>query len=138
MAVKIRLKRLGRKKKAVYRLVVASESSPRDGKIVEEVGFYNPLLEPIVFNYEEERIKYWLGVGAKPTEAVERLLSKVGMLKASIRKSPFAGQSKKQRKEVADQKAEQIETAKKAAAAAKVEAAKAAAEAAKAEAAPAA
>lgn len=100
MAVKIRLRRLGRKKQPVYRMVVATETSPRDGKVVEEIGFYDPLQEPAVFNYKEDRVKFWLGSGAQPTEAVERLLATVGLFEKNKRKSPFQGLSKKQRKEL--------------------------------------
>ena len=100
MAVKIRLRRLGRKKKPVYRMVVATETSPRDGKVVEEIGFYDPLQEPAIFNYDEDRVKFWLGNGAQPTEAVERLLGNVGLFEANKRKSPFEGLSKKDRKEL--------------------------------------
>ena len=78
MAVKIRLTRLGAKKKPFYRVVIANSTSPRDGKFIEVVGTYNPLLakdnqERVKLNHE--RIKHWLSVGAKPTERVAKLIS---------------------------------------------------------------
>lgn len=74
MAVKIRMKRLGAKKRPFYRIVVADERSPRDGKFIEEIGYYNPISEPKEFKINSERVEYWLGVGAKPTTTVARLL----------------------------------------------------------------
>lgn len=74
MAVKIRMKRLGAKKRPFYRIVVADERSPRDGKFIEEIGYYNPISEPKVFKIDSERVDYWIGVGAKPTTTVARLL----------------------------------------------------------------
>ncbi|EHR33939.1 30S ribosomal protein S16 [Helcococcus kunzii ATCC 51366] len=74
MAVKIRMKRIGAKKRPFYRIVVADERSPRDGKFIEEIGYYNPISEPKVFKIDSERVDYWIGVGAKPTTTVARLL----------------------------------------------------------------
>ena len=74
MAVKIRMKRLGAKKRPFYRIVVADERAPRDGRFIEEIGYYNPISEPKVFKIDSERVNYWIGVGAKPTKTVERLL----------------------------------------------------------------
>lgn len=74
MAVKIRMKRLGAKKRPFYRIVVADERAPRDGKFIEEIGYYNPISEPKEFKINSERVDYWLGVGAKPTTTVARLL----------------------------------------------------------------
>ena len=76
MAVKIRLMRIGKKRQPSYRVVVKEARSPRSGKYIEQVGFYNPLTEPADVRFEEERIKYWLSVGAQPTETVKRLLAK--------------------------------------------------------------
>jgi small subunit ribosomal protein S16 len=76
MAVKIRLMRIGKKRQPSYRVVVKEARSPRSGKYIEQVGFYNPLTEPADVRLDEERIKYWLGVGAQPTETVRRLLAK--------------------------------------------------------------
>ena len=80
MAVKIRLKRMGRKKKPFYRVVVADERSPRDGKSIEEVGIYNPLVEPPVIELNEEAVKEWLANGAKPTGTVTTLLKKTNIV----------------------------------------------------------
>jgi small subunit ribosomal protein S16 len=75
MAVKIRLMRIGKKRQPSYRVVVKEARSPRAGKYIEQVGFYNPLTEPADVRFDEERVKYWLGVGAQPTETVKRLLA---------------------------------------------------------------
>jgi small subunit ribosomal protein S16 len=68
--------RIGKKRQPSYRVVVKEARSPRSGKYIEQVGFYNPLTEPADVRFEEERIKYWLSVGAQPTETVKRLLAK--------------------------------------------------------------
>lgn len=88
MALKIRLARGGAKKRPFYRVVVAEASSPRDGRFVEKVGTYNPLLpnghaDRIVLNVE--RIKHWLSVGAQPTDRVELFLSNAGLLEKKAR-----------------------------------------------------
>ncbi len=79
MPLKIRLRRMGAKKKPFYRIVVADSKMPRDGRFIEEVGYYNPLVEPMVVNLKEERIYSWLERGAQPTETVSSLLKKVGL-----------------------------------------------------------
>lgn len=78
--VKIRLRRVGKKKQPSYRIVVADSRAPRDGRFIEIIGFYNPRTEPETVRVKEERALYWLSVGAQPTEAVERLLKKLGTL----------------------------------------------------------
>ena len=78
MAVKIRLARHGAKKRPFYRIVVADSEAPRDGRFLEKVGTYNPLKDPAVVNLENERIKYWMGQGAIPTDTVKSLLKKEG------------------------------------------------------------
>lgn len=78
--VKIRLKRMGMKKSAFYRVVVSDSRTPRDGRFVEEIGYYNPVTEPAVIKFDEERAKYWLSVGAQPTDTVRGLLKKGGLL----------------------------------------------------------
>ena len=80
MSVKIRLKRMGMKKKPFYRVVVADIRSPRDGRFIEEIGYYNPVSEPVEMKIDEERAKYWLGVGAQPTDTVRGLLKKTGVI----------------------------------------------------------
>lgn len=74
MAVKIRLKRMGSKKRPYYRVVVADSRSPRDGRFIEEIGFYNPMSEPKACKIDKARVNYWIGVGAKPTDTVSYLL----------------------------------------------------------------
>jgi len=78
MPVKIRLARHGAKKKPFYRIVVADSESPRDGRFLENVGTYNPLLDPAEVSLNQERIKYWIDQGAIPTDTVKSLLKKEG------------------------------------------------------------
>ncbi len=79
MAVKIRLKRIGAKKAPHYRVVVADERSPRDGKFIAEIGHYNPLTDPAEIKIDAEAAKKWLANGAQPTETVRTLLKKSGI-----------------------------------------------------------
>ncbi|HSH03972.1 MAG TPA: 30S ribosomal protein S16 [Anaerolineae bacterium] len=76
--LKIRLSRTGKKRQPNYRVVVADSRSPRDGRVVERIGFYNPLVDPIEYRVDEDRALHWLSVGAQPTDAVKRLLEKQG------------------------------------------------------------
>ena len=78
--VKIRLKRMGMKKAPFYRLVVTDSRNARDGRFIEELGYYNPLTEPVDLKVDGERAKYWLGNGAQPTDTVRGLLKKGGVL----------------------------------------------------------
>ena len=78
--VKIRLRRTGSKKKPMYRVVVADSRSPRDGRFVEIIGYYNPRTEPVTFNVHEDRVQHWLSVGAQPTDTVQKLLKNSGTL----------------------------------------------------------
>lgn len=78
--VKIRLRRVGAKKQPSYRIVVVDSRSPRDGRFIEAIGFYNPRTAPETVQYDEGRVLHWLSVGAQPTEAVARLLEKRGTL----------------------------------------------------------
>lgn len=78
--LKIRLRRVGSKKQPSYRIVVAESTSPRDGKFVEVIGFYNPRTEPETIRVKEGRALYWLSVGAQPSESLARLLKKNGTL----------------------------------------------------------
>lgn len=82
MAVKIRLKRMGSKKRPFYRVVVADSRSPRDGRFIETVGTYNPLVEPAEVKLDEESIMNWLNNGAQPSDTVKNILSKAGIMKA--------------------------------------------------------
>ncbi|WP_370186213.1 30S ribosomal protein S16 [Aeromicrobium sp.] len=78
MAVKIRLKRMGKIRTPYYRIVVADSRTKRDGRVIEEIGTYNPKTEPSTIHVVSERAQYWLGVGAQPTEAVAALLKITG------------------------------------------------------------
>jgi small subunit ribosomal protein S16 len=80
MAVKMRLKRTGVTKAPCYRVVVADSRSPRDGKFIEEIGFYNPLTDPATISINQEKAKKWLSTGAQPTETVKALLKKSGII----------------------------------------------------------
>lgn len=80
MAVKIRMKRMGTKKKPFYRLVVADSRSPRDGRIIEQVGYYNPMNEEKTLKVDAEKVQKWLSTGAQPTETVKRLLKAEGII----------------------------------------------------------
>lgn len=79
--LKIRLKRMGAKKSPFYRFVVSEASSPRDGRFVEEMGYYDPTKSPAVIKIEEETALKWLQSGAQPTDTVRSILSKAGILK---------------------------------------------------------
>lgn len=80
MAVKLRLKRMGKKKQPIYKVVAADSRSPRDGKFIEAIGLYNPQTDPATINIVEDRALHWLKVGAQPTDTVKNLLSKKGIL----------------------------------------------------------
>ena len=80
MSVKIRLKRMGMKKKPFYRVVVADVRSPRDGRLLEENGDYNPMTAPAEIKVDGERAKYWIACGAQPTDTVRILLKKTGVI----------------------------------------------------------
>lgn len=91
MAVKIRLRRMGKKKQPVYKIVVADARSPRDGKFIEAVGFYNPLVDPHLIQLNEEKINLWLNRGAIPTLTVKSILSQNGIfLKRHLEKKKFS------------------------------------------------
>jgi len=77
MAVKIRLRRMGQKKSPFYRIVVADSRSPRDGRFIEEIGYYNPLTEPAEIKIDSEKATKWINNGAQPTDVVKRLLATV-------------------------------------------------------------
>lgn len=78
--VKMRLKRMGMKKKPFYRVVVADERSPRDGRFIEEIGYYDPTKEPSVVKIDAEKAKQWLDNGAQPTDTVREILKKAAVL----------------------------------------------------------
>lgn len=87
MAVKIRLRRMGKKKQPIYKIVAADARSPRDGRFLESIGLYNPLTDPHTVDLREDRVLYWLGNGAQPTETVKSLLRQKGItLKNELKK----------------------------------------------------
>lgn len=91
MSLKMRLSRGGSKKRPYYRIVVADVRSPRDGRFIERIGSYNPLLpkdHAERMTFDEERVRYWLGVGAKPTDRVHRFLDAAGILARQQRENP--------------------------------------------------
>ena len=80
MAVKIRLRRMGAKRKPFYRIVVADSRAPRDGRFIEEVGYYNPVSQPKELKLDEDKIFEWLKKGAQPSDTVRSLLSGAGLM----------------------------------------------------------
>ncbi len=80
MAVKIRLKRMGAKKTPFYRVVVADSRSPRDGRFIEEIGYYNPVSNPVQIKIDNDKAKSWLEKGAQPSDTVRSLLKKSGVI----------------------------------------------------------
>ncbi len=121
MSVSLRLSRGGSKKRPYYKIVIANSTAPRDGKFLEQVGTYNPLLAKDDENrvrFVEERVKYWLGVGAQPTDRVARLLDKAGLKERKATYNPNAGVPGKKAKERAEDKAAKAAEAAEAAAAA--------------------
>ena len=80
MAVKIRLKRMGAKKAPFYRVVVADSRFPRDGRFIEQVGTYNPMVEPAAVEFDAEKVQKWIKNGAQPTDTVKRLLKNKGII----------------------------------------------------------
>ena len=86
--VKIRLKRMGTTKRPVYRLVVADSRSPRDGRFIEAIGFYDPLPDPAVVRIDAEKVRTWMRRGARPTESARLLLAQQGIVEAPARRGP--------------------------------------------------
>jgi len=78
--IKLRLRRMGAKKRPSYRIVAADSRSPRDGRIIESIGFYDPLTDPATVKINEERARHWLSVGAQPTETVRNILRRQGLV----------------------------------------------------------
>lgn len=120
MALSIRLSRGGSKKRPYYRIVVADARSPRDGKFIEKIGNYNPLLgkddeKRIVL--DAERAKHWLGVGAQPTDRVARFLDAAGVKERAARSNPKKGEPGEKAKERAEERAEKLKAQQEAAAA---------------------
>jgi small subunit ribosomal protein S16 len=121
MSVSIRLSRGGAKKRPYYKVVVSNSRSPRDGKYLEQVGTYNPLLAKDDENrvkLNEDRVNYWLGVGAQPTDRVARMLDKAGIKERAATNNPKKGEPGEKAKERAEEKAEKLREAEEAAKAA--------------------
>ncbi|MBC7492776.1 MAG: 30S ribosomal protein S16 [Novosphingobium sp.] len=118
MSVALRLSRGGSKKRPYYKVVVSNSRSPRDGKYLEQVGTYNPLLAKDDENRVrliEDRVRYWLGVGAQPTDRVARMLDKAGIKERTATNNPNAGEPGKKAKERAEDKAKKTTDAEEAA-----------------------
>jgi small subunit ribosomal protein S16 len=82
--VKLRLRRMGAKKRPSYRIVAADSRSPRDGAFIESVGFYDPITDPATINVNVDRARHWLSVGAQPTETVNSLFKKAGVYRVEV------------------------------------------------------
>ena len=125
MSVSLRLSRGGSKKRPYYKVVVSNSRAPRDGKYLEQVGTYNPLLAKDDENrvrLVEDRVRYWLGVGAQPTDRVSRMLDKAGIKERNVTLNPNAGIPGKKAKERAEERAAKAAAAAEAAAAPAAEA----------------
>ena len=121
MALSIRLSRGGSKKRPYYRIVVADARSPRDGKFIEKIGNYNPLLAKDAENrivLDTERAKYWLSNGAQPTDRVARFLDVAGVKERAARSNPNKGKPGEKATERAEERAEKLKAQEEAAAAA--------------------
>ncbi|HSF12880.1 MAG TPA: 30S ribosomal protein S16 [Erythrobacter sp.] len=130
MSISIRLSRGGAKKRPYYRIVVANSRSPRDGKYLEQIGTYNPLLAKDSADrvkLVEDRARYWLGVGAQPTDRVARFLDAAGIKERAARVNPKKGEPGEKAKDRAEERAAKIAEAEEAARAAEEEAKAAAA-----------
>jgi small subunit ribosomal protein S16 len=117
MSVSLRLSRGGSKKRPYYKVVVANSRSPRDGAYLEQVGTYNPLLAKDDANrvrLVEDRVRYWLGVGAQPTDRVARMLDKAGIKERTATVNPNKGEPGKKAKERAEERAAKIAEAEEA------------------------
>lgn len=121
MALSIRLSRGGSKKRPYYRIVVADSRSPRDGRFIEKIGSYNPLLAKDSdqrVQLDVERAKHWVGVGAQPTDRVARFLDAAGIKERAARNNPNKGKPGEKAVERAEERAEKLKAAEEAAAAA--------------------
>lgn len=114
MALKIRLARGGAKKRPYYRIVIAEATAPRDGRFIEKVGTYNPMLakdNEARITMLDERVKYWLSVGAQPTDRVARFLDARGLAKRDAKNNPTKAQPGKKAQERAAERAEKASAA---------------------------
>ena len=104
MSVRIRLRRMGAKKRPFYRIVVADQRKARDGRFIEMIGYYDPTTEPPTVKVDDERAKHWIGQGAQPTDTVTMLFRKTGVLENLKAAAPVETEqlSKKARKKAAE------------------------------------
>ncbi|OYY66838.1 30S ribosomal protein S16 [Sphingomonas sp. 28-62-11] len=119
MSLSIRLSRGGSKKRPYYRVVVADARSPRDGRFIEKIGIYNPLLakdSPERIKLDTDRAKHWLSVGAQPTDRVARFLDVLGVKERPARNNPNKGKPGEKATERAEERAEKLKAAEEAAA----------------------
>ena len=126
MAVAIRLSRGGAKKRPYYRIVIADSRYPRDGRYLEQIGIYNPMLpkdDAGRVKLDEDRVRHWLGVGAKPSDRVHRFLDAAGILERAPKNNPKKGEPGEAAKERAEEKAAKLAESEEAAKAATEEAA---------------
>jgi small subunit ribosomal protein S16 len=91
--VKLRLRRMGAKKRPSYRIVAAESKSPRDGRFIEAIGFYDPLTNPATITLKEDRVKHWLSVGAQPTETVRDIFVRHGLMERPAAKGQPSSES---------------------------------------------
>ena len=122
MSLKIRLARAGTKKRPVYHIVIADSRSPRDGRFIERLGYFNPLLpkdKPERVKFDVEKAKAWLAKGALPTDRVLRFLDQAGLMKREARNNPVRSVPRKERKARAEEAEKAAAAAKAAAVAAK-------------------
>jgi len=125
MAISLRLSRGGAKKRPYYRIVAADSRAPRDGKYLEQIGTYNPLLakdDPARVKLDEDRARHWLSVGAQPSDRVARFLDAAGVMERTPRNNPQKAEPGEKAKERAEEKAEKAREAEEAAKAAAAEA----------------
>jgi small subunit ribosomal protein S16 len=127
MATRIRLRRMGAKKRPYYRVVVADQRAPRDGRFIENIGKYHPLEDPSLIEIDEERALHWLRTGAQPSEQVQNLMTKIGIWEKFAAERPRAAKVNSKDKKVREGRPEAPKTSKKAQAKAAVAASAAAA-----------
>ena len=114
MATRIRLRRMGAKKRPYYRVVVADQRSPRDGRFIENIGRYQPLEDPSLIEIDEDRALHWLRTGAQPSEQVQNLMTKVGIWEKFAAERPSAAKVNSKDKKTREPRTETVKGSKKA------------------------
>jgi small subunit ribosomal protein S16 len=114
MATRIRLRRMGAKKRPYYRVVVADQRAPRDGRFIENIGKYHPLEDPSLIEIDEERALHWLRTGAQPSEQVQNMMTKIGIWEKFAADRPRAAKVNSKDKKVREGKPDAPKTSKKA------------------------